>query len=218
MLKKKEAGFTPLEIQKKFSVNAQTKAKPPFGFIPSITRRSGKFLTGFTLIEAMVVLLIISVLSLVVLASYRAGEKQFALERSAHKLAQDIRRVQAMAMGAVECPPGTGCHGEIPPGYGIYLKQGDDFYILYADEGDEEYGAGDVIIGGEIYFEKGKGIYILSADPESFSINFRSPEPSIKIRGNELDPAEATIIIALEADASKTKTIRVNKAGLIEIK
>jgi len=173
---------------------------------------------GFTLVELLVVISIISLLSVVVFANYRVGEKQFALQRLAHKLAQDIRRAQAMTMGAVECPSGTNCAGQIPPGYGIYLKQGDTFYKLYADtnpsDGNEQYNAGDVVIE-EIYFEK--GVYIHSANPASFSINFKPPDPTIKIRGGGQDKIESTITIALQSDTSKTKTIKVNKVGLIEV-
>lgn len=170
------------------------------------------------MVELMVVVSIIGLLSVVVLANYRLGEKQFALQRSAHQLAQNIRRAQAMTMGAAECPSGTNCAGQIPPGYGIYLEQGDTFYILYADtspsQGNEQYDQGDVVIE-EIYFEK--EVYIHSANPVSFSINFKPPDPTIKIRGEEQDRIEAIITIALQSDVSKTKTIKVNRAGLIEI-
>jgi len=174
---------------------------------------------GFTLVELMVTVSIISLLSVVVFANYRAGGKQFALQRSAHKLAQDIRRAQNMTMGAVECPSGTACAGQVPPGYGIRLSQGDDtFYRLYADttppKGNEQYNGGDVVIE-TIYLEN--GVYIFSASPASFSINFKPPDPVVRIRDGGGDVTEARITIALQADTSKTKTIKVNKAGLIEI-
>jgi prepilin-type N-terminal cleavage/methylation domain-containing protein len=173
---------------------------------------------GFTLVELMVTVSIISLLSVVVFANYRAGGKQFALERSVHKLAQDIRRAQNMTMGAVECLSGTACAGQVPPGYGIRLSQGDTFYRLYADtnppKGNEQYDGGDVIFE-PIYLEN--GVYIFSASPASFSINFKPPDPVVRIRGGGGDVTEARITIALQADTSKTKTIKVNKAGLIEI-
>ena len=92
---------------------------------------------GFTLIELLVVVSIVALIFSIVMVNYRSAEKQFALQRSAHKLTQDIRRVQAMAMVTKE----TG--GAIPDGYGIYFSQASpEQYILFADfEGDGAYQA-----------------------------------------------------------------------------
>ncbi|MDO8669067.1 MAG: type II secretion system protein, partial [Candidatus Buchananbacteria bacterium] len=57
---------------------------------------------GFTLIELLVVVAVITALTAVVLPSFRSGDNQLALQRSASKLAQDLRRVQGMAVSAQE--------------------------------------------------------------------------------------------------------------------
>lgn len=162
---------------------------------------------GFTLIELLTVLAIISILSSVSFAYYREGEKEFALLRSAHKLAQDIRRAQEMAMGAREC-----CDGKIPAGYGIHLKKNDDFYLLYADtnppKGNENYDNDEEI--EKIFFEK--GIYIKNLSPSNVSINFKPPEPKVKISG---DADELEIVISLKDRPEKEKKIKVNRAGLV---
>jgi Tfp pilus assembly protein FimT len=173
---------------------------------------------GFTLVELLVSIFIIILISGIIFANYRVGGQQFALQRSANKLAQDIRRAQAMAMGAAACPAGTACAGQVPPGYGIYLSQGNTNYLLYADTnpagGNQNYDGGDASIE-TINLEK--GVKILSASPSSFSINFKPPDPIIIIRGSAGDVSTATITLALLTDTSKTKTITVNSAGLIEI-
>jgi prepilin-type N-terminal cleavage/methylation domain-containing protein len=173
---------------------------------------------GFTLVELLVSIFIIVLISGIIFANYRVGGQQFALQRSANKLAQDIRRAQAMAMGAAECPAGTGCAGSVPPGYGIYLSQGNTNYLLYADTnqagGNQNYDGGDASID-TINLEK--GVEILSASPSSFSINFKPPDPTVTIRGSAGDVSTATITLALLTDTSKTKTITVNSTGLIEI-
>ena len=85
--------------------------------------------SGFTLTELLVVASIIILFSAIVLANYQTGNKQFALQRSAHKLAQDIRRAQEMAMSAKECEP---CGNVVPPGYGIYTQQHYSSALRYA--------------------------------------------------------------------------------------
>lgn len=164
---------------------------------------------GFTLVELLIVIFIITLLSSTSFVYYRRAEKEFALLRSANKLAQDIRRVQEMAMSAKEC-----CGGIVPPGYGIYLKKGDENYLLYADtnpaSGNEKYDGGDIQIE-KIYFEK--GVYIKDLNPSSVSINFSPPDPKVKIDNVET----LTIIIALKNDPTKTKKVIVNKFGLISV-
>lgn len=168
---------------------------------------------GFTLIELLVVTGIIILLSGIALVSYRPGQSQLALQRSANKLTQDIRRVQEMAMSAKEY------QGKVPPGYGVYLNQGNNYFLIYADtnpaQGNEIYDGGDGIVE-TIYFEK--NVYIKNLSPASLSINFKPPDPKTKISGTGISEANsATITISLETDPSKEKRIIVNKAGLIYV-
>jgi len=113
-----------------------------------------------------------------------------------------------MAMSTKECPAGTGCAGQIPAGYGIYLNAGGTNYLLYADDGSEDHGVGDTDI--EI-IPLESGVSIQSTSPASLSINFKPPDPTTKINGGLAD--EGVITLALQSGLSKT--IKVNKAGLI---
>ena len=169
--------------------------------------------TGFTLIELIVVISVISILSVFIAANYRAGERQLALERAAYQFSQDIRKAQAMAMASARCPADTACAGNVPAGgYGLYLERNNnDYYILYADINDN--GEREEI--ERIYFEK--PVVFSASSPASFSINFKPPDPIIIINVNNMNQDSATIIITLGLEPSKTKTITVNKAGLIEI-
>lgn len=165
---------------------------------------------AFTLVESLVTIFIIAILSLIVIPNYNSIRQQLALQRSAFKLSQDIRAVQEMAMSAKELG------GEIPAGgYGIYLRQGDSDYLLYADtspaNGNEIYSGGDDII--EI-INLEKGVKIEDVSPASMSINFKPPDTSVSISGGE---EEAVITISLESDPSRTRIIKVNKAGLIYV-
>ena len=104
---------------------------------------------GFTLVEILVVIVIIMILTLVALPYFLQAGKQFALSRSAHKLAQDIRRAQEMSMSAKEFG------GGVPPGgYGIYFPNDSHNYILFADlDGGQDYdGSGEA--AEEIFLEE----------------------------------------------------------------
>jgi len=168
--------------------------------------------TGFTLIELLVIIGIIVLLTAITLPHYRTGERQFALQRSAHKLAQDLRRAQEMAMSAREF------QGEVPKGgYGIRIEQKDKDYILYADiNNNQQFDGGD----GEVeVINLEQGIKISDISLGSFSsINFKPPDPKTKIFGQLDDNAdEIKITLAIEAEPGITRIIIVNRAGLIAI-
>jgi len=77
---------------------------------------------SFTIIESLVVMFIIVLLSLIILPNYYSTKQQLAFQRSAFKLAQDIRVVQEMAMSTQEYSACLGTAG-YKYGYGIYLKK-----------------------------------------------------------------------------------------------
>lgn len=192
--------------------------------------------TGFTLVELLVSIFIIVLLAGIIFASYRTGGQQFALQRSANKLAQDIRRVQQMAMSAKE----TNLGGQVPAGqefvpkggYGISFDtiSSNSSYMIFADcNENRQYTSGNVCVSDSypedvetIELEKGVQIKDIQKEgggsPDRIDITFVPPDPEIHIvppAGGE--PSWCEIILVLIADSSKTKTITINKAGLIEI-
>ncbi len=176
---------------------------------------------GFTLVEIMVVLSITLFLSAIILVDYRTGAKQFALERSAHKLAQDIRKAQGMAISTKELPGGIIPEG----GYGIYLVKTADSYNIYADTGSEQYNSGEEM--ETLFLEKDveiKDINLKKLIPPStvskteVSINFKPPDPTVSLKTGTGEPFdELEITLALKTDANKIKKIIVNKTGLIYV-
>jgi len=173
---------------------------------------------GFTLFEVLVAISIIIIFTGIVLLNYRATGNQLALQRAVFKLAADIRRVQEMAISSKEIS-GVG----VPSGgYGIYFRNANDtFYLIYADtnpplSGNEQYDGGDTTVENNIELEKGVEISTLSP-ANSLSINFKPPDPAVKIKTGMGESDETIITLRLITDTSKTKTIKVNKAGRIEI-
>lgn len=174
-------------------------------------KRNQIFLTGramnrgFTIIELLVVISIIVILTGVVLVGYRTGERQLALQRAANKLAQDIRRVQEMAMSAKE-------FGGIVPegGYGIRFKQEESgHYIIFVDSNNnQDYDPGVDGIVEDVKLEKGVEISNISNSP--LRITFTPPDPTTTIKPGI--PAWIQLGIG-----GQFKTINVNEVGMISI-
>lgn len=182
---------------------------------------------GFTLVELLVVCGIIIILSSLVVPGYRVGGQQFALQRSAHKLAQDLRRVEEMAMGIVKVGYGIVPSGEEFAGdtFGIHFDPAKPTkYVLFVDcDFDKKYTLGNTCFPPghpeysfpelleEVFLESKVEIGPLS--PVSpLDIAFESPWPIIYIPN---DQSEAKITLFLTTASSKTMTITVNEAGLI---
>jgi prepilin-type N-terminal cleavage/methylation domain-containing protein len=193
---------------------------------------------AFTLLEITVVVAIIGLLAAIVLANYQGGEKQFALLRSTHRLAQDLRRTEEMAISSQKTPPGFEEEEVFPKGgYGIYFEINPELpkgyhIVLFADcNGNGEYDK----IGAAIsckdatdftpYPEKieelslEEGIKIKELQVDSFSVDFLPvtfipPDPEVKIASG--DENLAVITLCLKDAPAVTRTITINKAGLID--
>ena len=188
-------------------------------------------ITGFTLLEITVVISIIILLGAAFIISFRGSEKRFALQRSAYKLAQDLRRAQKMAMAARDF------EGAFQGGYGINFTvtpQNEEKaeYTLFVDCNNNNIFDGsflkvcDDCTGGscingvfsekvETIFSEG-GIKIDTLSPSGpLNIIFLPPDPTIIING---DPQINSASISLTFDSQTKKTIAINKTGLIEIK
>ncbi len=166
---------------------------------------------GFTLIELLVIITIITIMSALVIPNLKFGEEQFAVQNSAHKLVQDLRKVQQMAMSSSEF------NGTIPEGgYGINFKINENFYILFADSsGNKLYDeASEKILEQSFFNEKIIINNLFSGIVKSeLNIVFAPPDPIIDIEPSD-DPAAEIFI----TDQVSEKIIIVNKAGLISIK
>jgi len=165
---------------------------------------------GFTLIEMLVVLFIISLLSIMILANYQNNKKKYILLQVNQKLISDLRKVQNMAISGTEisglCSVTSLCYG-----YGAYLNSNDS-YILFADKNNNQlYNSGEEFETVNLP----SPVVIQSISPSPVSIFFKPPEPVTYINQNSGAGASAEIILQIQGTAS-TKTVSVNTAGLID--
>jgi len=177
--------------------------------VKTITGRDNQE-SGFTLIEMMTVLFIMAMISGLVFANYRSGNQQFALENQAYSLAQDLRKVQEMAMSSKEVG------GVEPAGYGIYFEEGGLGYKVYADVSspqNNQYDVADYTVEDVAF---ARYIYILSSIPNELSVNYSPPEPVTTLTGTGGEVAQATIVLGMQG-TTLTRTIVVNRGGLIYV-
>jgi len=194
----------------------------------NLTMKQFNNVGGFTLVEILVSIFIIILMSGIIFANYRQGGQQFALQRSANKLAQDIRRAQQMAMSAEEYS------GEVPVGgYGIYVEANpnppyEKEYILFGnrDSDNHQYNSGSDYLIDTIPIEEGITVADIKLDGSSKSkinISFIPPDPQVWIippEGGLGSSVGEIILCIIGADCTvptNIKTITVNRAGLIEI-
>lgn len=199
---------------------------------------------GFSLIELLTVIAVIAILSSIIFINYRNYGKKFALERSAYKLAQDIRRAGEMAMSAQECARGALCVPpfSVPSRYGVYIHApSENLYVIFADVDDNgvlKYPSPnecteDVKIE-TIYYEKdviakeqgvtGSGCSgsLPPSGQRRLHITFKPPSPDIEIKigrtfENSVSCSEATLELTVFGNPELTKSVKINKAGMIEI-
>jgi len=180
------------------------------------------------------VVVIITLLATIFVANYREGEKQFALKRSAHQLAQAIRKAQELALSSQEYM------GAYQGGYGICFKEAPEgqtgSYTLFIDcnrDGDFDespFFCDDCRNGlcsdfpdqfseklSDGTLEKGIAISNLMPPPSPennlLCLTFTPPDPEV-----DIVPEADSVLITLNFQGGPGKTIFVNKAGLIEIR
>lgn len=182
---------------------------------------------GITLVEVIVTIFIITIFSGIIISDFPKVKRQFALSSAAHKLAQDLRRVQDMGLSGVQ-PLGPGGEPLLIKGFGLYINVNpidgnNKQYIIYGDkDGNQQY---DPLVDYNLDLinmnaeSKGviiKGLYNILED--RVSINFSPPNPKTTISNLEPGLNRIKIILALEYDNAVTREIFVNTSGLIEIK
>lgn len=167
---------------------------------------------GFTLIELVVTLGIISILSVVIFANYRLGEKKYILESETQKLISNLRKGQNMALAPT-------VNSEFKSGIGIHFETGEnnDKYFFFLDKSDNKKpDGGDEIIET---INLPANLYIKSLLPtgDNVDIFFEPPDPTIYINNETGVSKEAVIILEYKnGDNVFNKSVKIKATGLIE--
>ena len=193
---------------------------------------------GMTLIELLVVIALISIITGVTWINFRYFGKYFDTERDVNKMAQELRSLleRTMAMESFEVP--EACAGDKTiVAYGAYLESGRNYYdkVAYIINNDDTHGFGSIIcveIMESIPLEHGNislievEFGVSRASVPGVDIIFVPPHPRTYIGGIDVYTVndetkwrsyydQVEIFITLEGE--DTKSIKVNKAGLIEV-
>jgi len=175
---------------------------------------------GFSVIELLAVIAIVSVLAGITVANFTQLRMKFALSRSASLFAQTVRKAQNMASSAVRYTDQSG-NLQTVAGYGIYVDLNtlsNKQYILYADSNDnQQYDLPDYIVETVDMAAEDPGIIIrdMSNGVNNVSINFGT-SLVVTITPLGLGQNSLTVNFALENDQTVAKSILVNKAGLVQ--
>ena len=176
--------------------------------------------SGFTLFELLVVIVMIAILSGIIFANPNSWQKNLALERSAQKIGQDISQSRALSMKGES----GACLSGSPNGYGLYIDKTNPKYFIYMNcdsDSSKSYNSSfdKKFEGADIPLENNIVICGLKAgglEQSGLSIFFEPPDPIVFV--NNISSATSSVIICIEGDASKQKTIEINKVGNINLK
>ena len=197
--------------------------------------RDGK-LRGFTIVEMVVVMAVITAISAVVLVNFGGLREGAALTRSARELALSIRRAQNMSLAVTRVD--TLVNGElvpaIPPAVGLRLEQDRQSYFLFADMvQDNKYDAelipdvDDALISDDVLFEQGVRIKALTyrdalEQPRSISVAhvvFVAPEAAVSLTDGDGSSLGDLLEIELALPSGRlVKKIEMRMNGQVSIK
>ncbi len=170
--------------------------------------------SGFTMIELLVSIAIMTILIGVFLVNYRGADNRTELNLSAQRMVSFIRLAQNNTLGSAEY------NGQIPEGgWGVHFdlaSSTNDFYI-YADldedmqmdsgEYNTSYGARKITLPS--------GIYLASTTMgDLVDITFLPPDPTTTIWDGF--SSSTYVRIQLEEPEGSRKRVLVNMFGLIE--
>lgn len=177
---------------------------------------------GFSLIELMVVLAIMTIMTVIIVPRYANNKNAQSMTYARTQIADDIRYVQTYALNTKKFPDGTSPTG----GYGIHFQKGGNSYIVFGDKKhavepnhayDSSYPAGSIdyeffeqmklVEGVTISKLKLNGVEVDSADYVS-----TPPYGKIFIAGSNLN---VDLEITYKNAAGAEGVIKVNTSGLI---
>lgn len=181
-------------------------------FIKSKIFKFGAKKAGFTVIELLAVIGIMTLISIFMLSGRRSGEDQRKLNIDSQKLVQNLRKAQNYAMSAKE----SECTGNPVMPYGINLNSNSPSnYLFIADCNNSKiYDSGDFLVS-TIPLGDSTISSISPSSGGSLNIFFEAPIPKTYINGDTISGTTGEITLCSKRQASLCKSININLMGTI---
>lgn len=192
-------------------------------------RSDFSFEGGYTLIEMLAVIFIVSILSSLTIYNYSVHKKDEILLTETQKIAQLLRRAQSLALA----PQQLSALGISRNGYGVRLATGINTVTLFADEyptGTSSYnfiydgGTENIenlildsnVIVSVLQAPAGDGI---TTGETALNILYIPPDPVVTIYNgtSNTNATDALITIRLISDPTKVRKIKISSVGLVEV-
>ncbi len=161
---------------------------------------------GFTLIEILVVVGVLSLIAAILIVYVRSGSQQIILFREQAQITSILARAKYLAIS-------TFGRTGVPCGYGVHFEQPRTF-IIFKDIAEDCQASDQKYSGPEETYESFQIDSTLIFENLTLSdILFIPPDPSVIITPEQDDAA----IILKTVGADNSATIRINNAGQISI-
>ena len=190
-------------------------------------RYSKELLTGFTVVELLVVIGIMAIVTATTLINYPQFSRRLDTEREAQLVALALRDAEERAIRTHRAG------GVFTAPFGVHFIENSDQYILFSDTGGDAnfYNPGEeletislgrgVRVNDICQFEKNP-LLGTNCDITSLSVTFRRPAPFIEIHGvmggfPQVDLGEPDFEIHVDNNGEYEKTIVIWTTGAISI-
>jgi len=177
--------------------------------------------SGFTLIELIVSIGVISLVTGIFLANYSSANRRSDLTMTTQKMISDIHMAQNYSLGLTHY--GSKDSINVPlGGWGIHfdLSNSNQQYVIFADDD------GDKIYSGSTEADVAKGADIITLPQniviDSISVGNKAditwlpPDPITTITGPLATYPQVDIVLK-DKNTNTTKTVRLNFLGLAEV-
>lgn len=158
---------------------------------------------GFTIMELLVIIFVVTLLSALVLSSYRSGQNISVVNQAVQRFNADLRRAQNLALS------GRAQGGTIPTGYGIYTSSATQYILFYNTTGSKVY-----VPGPSAESEEMETINLTEVQlaPVSQNIYFTPPDPTTYING-----VNSSLQAFAFSRGGVSKTVTVWASGRIDV-
>ncbi len=151
--------------------------------------------------------------SSIITPNWRVGQINLALQRSAVKVSQDIKKAQELSLRAQQ----YSCAAGNIAGYGAYFNiLNPSSYVIFADcNNNQKYDANVDGVIETLGFEN--GISMQSVSQNAFSIVFVPPEPVTSIKNEAGSQLSSAQIVLLAQGSAAAKFVTISNNGVINI-